>query len=393
MTNVHTDLWLKTHIWRDGHRLVATVGTVDGLDARMFEVSVDLRPIAKAVQAYHQRLHDQVSGCVGCDQVGLWGLGKAIKKIGKSKLLRKVSHAATMPIKLGLKYSPPALAYRAGKNLASDTAHGRLSVKKAFSYTPGGLTLKDAAGRAKLSAKYLEKGVSAVPGGKKLKATVKSPYFGAASGALSIAFPPIGVPALAAYASANLALESAEKGRNVYQNLKKLTGAAKWLGALKKSAKGKTKLQFAAELRAKGLTGRVKMSIDAKRALKRLQKGTSAAAFRKMLAQRKKSLKVMKNISAASRGSDPVKRAQAQKAAAVMVAVANARKRLEAIQGAKGEAHAGVLITTSGPKKGIFRPTLAKTGTSPDLLMLANGNKAGTFEKIGGCIGCGLFAL
>lgn len=337
---MQNEIWLKAHIVQKGHLLQATVGTVDGMNARLIDVTVDLRPIAAAVVAYHKKLHAEtgrVGSCIGCDKVGFLGLSKVVKKVGRNKLVRKIG-----------KITRPA----------------RRVLKK---------------------------------GGNIATSVIKSKELGIGLGALAIAFPPVGAPSLAAYASANATLAVAAKGKAVSKAVRSIATKAKIVGAIKKKAKGKTRAQLAQAIKkTPGARQGIKRAIAAKRAARKLGRNKKLLGkIRATQAGRKKALKVMKNISSTARYSDdPKKRLQATQAAQVLGLVANARTKLSRLEKKKApQAETGILITSKGPIKGKFRALQKGLGTHPDILMLAHDTESGAFEKIGGCVGCGLFNL
>lgn len=373
MSNVQ-GLWLKTHIERRGHMLVATTGIIDGsLHSRLFEVRVDLRPIARAVMAYHkQELHqNRISGCVGCGtSIGFLGIGKAIKKLGRNKLVRKVAKVAT--------YSNPITAQVALANKARKSKKTRKAIVKAATYS------------------NLITAAHAVAMNPRVKRAAKNRGLGAAVGTVAVAFPPIGTPALAAYAGANAALAAAENGKRAAGYIKGLVKKSKQLTKIKRQLKAKNASPAMVRLTARNpkIRAKIRAAIAARRKLKKIRKNKSWLA--KIVQQRNLAQKKMQQISAAAKYStDPKKRAEAQKAAAVILAAANARARIKAIeQRMSPEAKAGqtgILVTNKGPVKGRFVKVATSLGTTPDLLMLPGRSELGEYERVSGCIGCGLF--
>lgn len=92
-------VWVKTRFWRDGPYLKATVYSVAAGEPRVVELSVDLRPIARAVMRMHAALHSKagldaaVRGkpIVGWSLGKMWrGVKKTAQKIGRSKLVKGV---------------------------------------------------------------------------------------------------------------------------------------------------------------------------------------------------------------------------------------------------------------------------------------------------------------
>ena len=173
------DVWMRTHVFQEGHMLHAVTYLVAAQNPEVFRVSVDLRPIAAAVVAYHRKLeqdyHATSSGdCIGCDEAeraeiegcvgcggdplvgGFFGsIGKVIKSVGKSKLLNKVA-------KVG-------------------------------------------------------------------KAVIKSKVTGAALIGLTTVFPPVGAPALGAYVAANAALAAVDKANSLKRGIQRAVQTAKVL--------------------------------------------------------------------------------------------------------------------------------------------------------------------
>lgn len=79
-------VWLKVHFYMDGPFMKATVYTVAGGDAEVFNLSVDTRPIAAAIAKYHKKLH----GDVAVSGTLFNNLTTAVKKVGKGKLSGEV---------------------------------------------------------------------------------------------------------------------------------------------------------------------------------------------------------------------------------------------------------------------------------------------------------------
>lgn len=79
-------VWLKVHFYMDGPFMMATVYTVTGGDAEVFNLKVDTRPIAAKIAEYHKKLHGEVavSGTI------FENLTAAVKKVGKGKLSGQV---------------------------------------------------------------------------------------------------------------------------------------------------------------------------------------------------------------------------------------------------------------------------------------------------------------
>lgn len=357
------ELWIRTNIKQVGTRLIATAYVNHGLDNDIFTLSIDLKPIADKLLAFHKKLHEEkIEGCVGCNEVGFWGLGKVVKKIvktakkvGRVKLLKKVVHTAKWA-------SPHYTAYK----LATSARTRRLALRHAKR------------------------------GGKIAKTVLRSKYTAAVIGAAAIAFPPVGAPALAAYASANAALSAIENGNKIASKVKSLVSSSKKVNKVKKAIRGKTLASVQATLRANpARTSALRKALAAKWRLRTISRNNKLKAQLRSAQRRKvKATKTIRKVANASRYAvSPAKRIQAQKASAVLVAVARNRARLQAIKAQKVAAQRGqpgVLITSRGPIRGVYRK-IPRVVNTPDLLMLAHHSEPGVFEKIGGCIGCGIF--
>ncbi|MEO6599396.1 MAG: hypothetical protein ABIQ16_05950 [Polyangiaceae bacterium] len=127
---------VRGRFWREGPILKAVVHVqTAGAAPKTISAEVDLRPIMRAVHAWYRRKHGvHIGGFPG-------SFFKAVKKVGKSKLLGSVSKA--------------------------------------------------------------------------VKSVVQSKLTGAAIGAAAVVFPPVGLPAAAAYATANAALAALDKANAV----------------------------------------------------------------------------------------------------------------------------------------------------------------------------------
>jgi hypothetical protein len=158
--------WMKSHFYREGNTLnVVTYSCIAG-SPEVFRMSVDLRPIIAKVVKAHNLLHSQkVSGDDVDALVGFSfsDLGKPFSSVAKS--------AAKMVNKVG---------------------------------------------KSKL--------VSQV--GSAVKGVVKSKITGSILAGAAIAFPPVGAPAVAAYAAANAALGAVDSARGAVDTARKIVNKA-----------------------------------------------------------------------------------------------------------------------------------------------------------------------
>jgi hypothetical protein len=184
---------VRGRYWREGRYLKALVHVqAAGSSPQTISVQVDLRPIAHALKQWHARQHGsaepRVSGWPG-------SFVKAVKKVGKSKLLKKVGSA--------------------------------------------------------------------------VKGVVKSKLTGAAIGATAVVFPAVGVPAAAAYATANMAISALEKANEVKNKARRVL------------ASGSPEQKALLNTRAGDITATLRRASDVRKKLReiaqRAQKGDMAA--------------------------------------------------------------------------------------------------------------------
>lgn len=158
-------VWVKTRFSQQGPILTATTFLVAAGQPRVFKLSVDLRPIERALVRAHQKMHagkDPLVG-FGFSLKSMWrGVKKKARSIGRSKLIKSVGSVT--------KY-----AARAGKAIA----------------------------RSKITG-YVLSAAAVVP--------VLTPF--AAAG-------------LAAYAAANQAVKAIDEGEKVYRTAKKAISTVK----------------------------------------------------------------------------------------------------------------------------------------------------------------------
>lgn len=186
--------WLKTHFYREGNLLHAVAYSVIAGHPEVFHASVDIRPIVAAVVKAHNALHAQnkISG----DDV-LIGWGFSFSDLNPAKLAKNAVQAVTHP----------------GRSVSSVARSAAGIVQKV--------------GKSKLTSQ-IASGV---------KSVVKSKVTGAILAGTAIAFPPVGAPAVAAYAAANAALMAIDQAKAVTDTAKKIVDKAT-SSALKSKLKG-----------------------------------------------------------------------------------------------------------------------------------------------------------
>ena len=310
-------VWFKTHVYREGRFLKADVFLVVAGHAKKFTVGIDMARVARAVKEYHDKtLHGHLDG-------------------GKNDGLSRVS----------------------GDCIGGDCdCIGGDCIGGWFSSI------------AKVVKKVTRsKLVTAIS--HSIKSVVKSKVTGSLAGALAVAFPPVGVPAAAAYAGANAALAAVERGNEVRRAAANLVRRAK--------ASGKPAV-LAPETRARL---KAAVALEAK----------ARASIRKVVETSKYS-------------GDPRKKADAARVVRVLQIVAKNRAEMRAIPmknrrtaakvraGQMKAPHTrGLVVDERGH---ITRGTFAVNPLGKGAALLYQGGKKkalrGTYTKVGGCIGCSL---
>jgi len=331
-------VWIKTRVYRDGNFLKADVHLVTMGEPTVFTVGVDMARIARAVKAYHdQYLHPVVSGesyelgesddCVGCDCIGADCDDLDDSDIGS--LFGNVVKAVKSPKKTL-------------KKAAKAVTHPKATVKSMAK------TVKSVA-KSKLVKQIAETS----------KKVIKSKVTAGIVSTMAVVYPPVGVPAAAAYAAANVALSYIERGQ-----------------AIKKTA-----VSMLQSARKSGV------------------KPVIADATKKLLAEavtKEKEAKAKVNaiIQTAKYSSDPQKKLDATKMVKVLEVVANNRAAVRAIPTAakkaagKNRVRGLVVNERGGIVYGLFDENPLGRGAA--LLYRPGKSIPGSFTKIGGCIGCSM---
>jgi hypothetical protein len=325
-------VWIKTHVYREGNWLKADVHMVTMGEPTVFTAAVDMAKVVRAVKAYHdQYLHAarvsgeelEISGCVGCDYddddiAGLFGkIVKAVK-------------------------NPKATIKKAGKIAVRAVTKPRASVKSLAK------TVQSVA-KSKLVKQI----------GETAKKVIKSKVTAGIVSTMAVVYPPVGIPAAAAYAAANVALAAIERGQ-----------------AIKKTA--------------------VSMLQSAQKSgIKPVLKDTTKALLAKAVTQEKKAKqKVNALIQTAKFSEDPKKKLEATKMVKVLELVANNRAQVRAIPTAakkaagKNRVKGLVVNERGGIVYGLFDENPLGRGAA--LLYRPGKSIPGSFTKIGGCIGCSM---
>lgn len=344
-------LWFRTNIYQEGHMLKAVTYCVLGTKVECFRAEVDLRPIAKAVAAYHKRLHQ--AGIVGDTIIGfLGGLKKAVKRIGRNKLVSKV--------------------YKPMKKLTIATATG-------YYYALPKKT------RRRIHQTRIVKALKKTKTYKKAsstgKAVIQSKVTGALAAGAAVVYPPVGVPALAAYSAANAYLAAIDNGKSVYTTVariaKKNSTFKKVAGKLRKFGKEKV---VGLLRKTPGLKKYLAKGLKRKAAVNKFLKLGGAAKLKSIMQRKRMVQRHLLALRAKAMAGD----VNARKGARVISLVAENRARLRALA-QDGKGMPGLLITDTGRLvKGRFIKKATAPAIDEVLYQGARGTERGDFSRVGG---------
>lgn len=261
--------WLKTHFYVEGSMLHAVTYSCIAGSPEVFKASLDLRPIMAFVVKKHQEMHGQkisgeelsraIVGCVGCDcngPVRVSGIFDSIASVAKS--------AAAAVSKVG---------------------------------------------KTKL--------VSTI--GKAVKSVVKNKVvMGGALTVASVAFPPVGLPAAAAYATASGALAAIDQAKASVAAAKKIVS---------KATDPKTKAVLRSGLE-KWAGATLQKAVADKLPIPSNLKSTIAKAVKITSDQAKKAQGVLGQIASAAKAGN----VEAQKMARVVTLAKNAQDKLKVLR-------------------------------------------------------------
>jgi len=294
---VANGVWIKTHVYRDGSWLKADVHLVTMGEPTVFTVGVDMAKVVRALKAYHDR------------------------------------------------YLHSSEAAQISGCIGCDS-----------DYDIGGIFGKITKAAKKVTKNKLVKQIAATT-----KKVVKSKITGGVVSALAVVYPPVGVPAAAAYAAANLALSHIERG----QAIKRAAVAT-----LQQAKKSGVKAVIADKTK-KLLAVAVTQEKDAKKKLNAI-------------------------VQTAKFSEDPKKKADAMKMVKVLEVVAETRAKVRAIptkaktQAGKNRVKGLVVNERGGIVYGLFDENPLGKGAA--LLYRPGKSIPGSFVKVGGCIGCSMGA-
>lgn len=402
-------VWVKTRFWREGPYLKATVYTVAAGEPRVVELSVDLRPIARAVMRLHEKLHakeglrSEVRGkpLVGWSLGKMWkGVKQTAKKIGRSKLVKgvvsvtkSVASAAKAVAKskafggvlavasvfpLTAPFAAPALgAYVAANAAVKGVEVGQKVVKAAGSLASTITRGKKLAAQAGAASAQAKSAVAAAS--QRMTASQRASIAAKAKAAADIKLTPQGKATLAA----SLAKTPAGAARAQVAN--QLASRLKTLASVRQQAVLAKSLPPAA---SKAVVASTQAGLAAAAAVQAGKAAEQKLADPKVRAQLvaarttgEKAKALLEGVQQAAKTGN----LDAQKSAVIVDLVARNRARLQAMSQANTGGLPGLLITPSGKLvRGKFRVQAKAQATG--LLYTGPGKPAeqGSYASVSG---------
>lgn len=381
------NFWMKTHIFQQGHKLVAINYIAAAGSPEIFRVSVDLRPIARAVKLYHEELHRRakVQGCVGCEEkiAGFFSsIGNVIKKVGRSKLLKQVSRTAKAVVKskitgaivLGTAavFPPvggPAVAAYAAANAALAAVEKGNALRKTIT---GALGIKRKTSRAVIRAKVNVKASA------KMAARRRFRFFSSRRTAV---------------ATTRAQAMRTQRARAMHAQASRARIIERARARKRALASARTAARRAAQRASRRAAPSIRLAMARRRAAQRKlnyaaqHKGT----IRRTMARSDSAKKYIKKIVATSKYSPNAnKRFEASKAARIYNIVASHRRNLRSITQPQTP-RPGLVVDAKGRiTKGRYIQESASKGAALQIMLAAKGKvQPGYFRRISGCVGCG----
>lgn len=396
-------VWIKTRFWREGPYLKATVYAVAAGEPKIIELSVDLRPIVRAVLRAHAEVHakEQLrSPHVGWSLGKLWkGAKKAAKAIGRSKLVKGVV-AVTKTVAKGAKAVVKSKAFGAILTAASAFPLTAPFAAPALGAYAAANTAIGAIDKGRKVVKVARQAVSTISRGKAVakRLTVQKTQTAAAVKTAGALMSPATKAAVAARvrSSANISLSTAGKAK-IAAAVSRLPVAARAAAASKVASSLQTlqKVKAAAAL-AKSLPATAAHAVVSTTALEVQAKPlvTAAAATAAQLAnpQLQASMVAARAQGAAAQTKlETIQKAaqsgslDAQKSAAIVNLVARNRARIQAMAQTNAGGLPGILITPDGRLvRGKFR-VQAKAGAKGLLYQgPTSARQNGEFARVSG---------
>jgi hypothetical protein len=399
-----TGIWVKTRFWQEGPWLKATVYSVAAGEPKVFELAVDLRPIAKAMLELHTKAHAKASlrhNGRTAPKVG-WSLGKmwkkaksAAKAIGRSKLVKGVVKvtksiakskivggilAVASVVPITAPFAAPALgAYAAAHAAVKAVDKGRKAVSVAT--RAAGTVAQGKKLAASLTQRKAQTAAAVKTAGALMtpqnKANVAARVRAAANvkltaqGRSRVSAAITALPTKAARAAA------ASKVASQLDAVKKLKASQALAQALPPTARAAVVNTTRLEVQAAPLLKTAAATAQA------LAKPQVKAQLTSAVAQGQKAQALLADIQKRAQGGS----LDAQKSAAIVNLVARNTQRQQAMAQASAGGLPGILITPQGKLvRGRFR-VQAKSGQGGLLYQgPASGHDRGTFAKIAGAV-------
>lgn len=402
-------VWVKTHFYRKGPYLCATVYSVAAGNPRVIDLRVDLRPIERALVRAHASEHSRATlknPSVGWSLGSMWKKAKkAAKSIGRSKLVKGVV-GVTKAVYKGAKavvkskitgailgvasvfpltapFAAPALgAYAAANSAVSAVEKGSKVVKvasSAMSTISRGKQLAKAVGQKTVATSAAVKTAGAT-----LTAAQKQQLAARATAAGKVALTAAAKAKLAAKAST---LTAAARAKLAAQTAAKLKAASvvkqrvALAKALPPTAKAAVLATTALQLKAAPEIAKAK-ALQQKLASPTVQKALVTAR-----AQAANAEGLLADIKRRAQTATGPAKLDAQKSAVIVDLVARNRARIQAMSQANAGGLPGLLITPEGKLvRGKFRvQAVATPPTRGGLLYGGRGQASrGTFTRVSG---------
>lgn len=402
-------VWVKTHFYRKGPYLCATVYSVAAGTPRIIDLRVDLRPIERALVRAHAVQHSRESlknPHVGWSLGSMWKKAKsAAKSIGRAKLVKgvvgvtkavykgakKVVKSKITGVVLGVAsafpltapFAAPALAAYAAANTAVATVEKGAKVVKVAQSALGtisrGKKLATAVGaRAQVTAAAVKTAGALMPPAQKQAAAAR------AKAASVVKLSPTAKAQLVAKAAA---IPLAARAKLAAQTAAKLKAASivrqrvALAQSLPPNAKAQVLATTALQIKAAPEIAKAK-ALEAKLADPKVKQALVKTRDQASVAQG-----LLEDIQRRATTATGKEKLDAQKSAVIVDLVARNRARIQAMSQANAGGLPGLLITPEGKLvRGKFRvKPVATAPTRGALLYQGRGDASrGTFTRISG---------
>lgn len=329
-------IWLRTYLRREGTYWIATTYVVDRGNVELFTVKVNVRPIMERMLKVHKaRVRKLPPG------------HRARSRIRK---LPRGHRARVSGDEIGFGFSLKAVAkgaWNAGKSKV---------VKAAYNTS---------------------------------KSVVKSRITQGVVAATAVVYPPVGVPAAAALATANTALNYVEQGKKVADEAARVAGRLKSGQALKQEL-----VRYGKKYGEQALKSYVNQNPQLKMGLKLAANFKAEVSTKLAPPQRRAQLKstminyrrgkaFLQRVSNAARFGKGQVRIDAQKMARVVAIAAANRRRIASLTTEIEGGIPGILIDDRGRMiRGNFALSVTGSVQTPDVLVTPGGAKTGQYHRV-----------